>query len=267
MRALSVKQKQFFYTQAVFGKLRFIAKPLYDALIGALLIGNRFLDYFSPLDTADISELTLVIKTFERNKSVIQLIKSIKRRYPSAKIMVVNDSQHPIEFEGVENLILPYDVGISVGRNKALEQLTTTYFLLLDDDFVFSRRQNLGLLLREMNTYSEIDILGGRCIDLPLYTVHDFHGRSMQSSVSPVLPLGMQLGDNQVVGKVQNYFIARTSSVRKNKWNDALKVQEHTEFFTRAYGKLVTAYRQDMLILHAKTPFDVSYLMKRFRSR
>ena len=68
-----------------------------------------------------------------------------------------------------------------------------------------------------------------------------------------------------MVDKVQNYFIAKTKSVQKIRWNNQLKTLEHTDFFTRAKGKLVTAYQDKMLILHAKTPFDIAYLIKRFR--
>ena len=70
-----------------------------------------------------------------------------------------------------------------------------------------------------------------------------------------------------MVDKVQNYFIARTESVRRVRWNNDLKVLEHTEFFTRARGGITTAFRDDMLVLHAKTPFDIAYHRHRFRTR
>ena len=162
---------------------------------------------------------------------------------------------------------MPYDTGISAGRNAAIDKITTPYFLLLDDDFVFSRRQNLGLLIAQMKEYPEIDILGGRYIDLPFYIKHNFQNVPVPSNRAPVTPINTQLGDNRVVDKVQNYFIARTASVRKVRWNERLKTLEHTDFFSRAKGLLTTAYRSDMLILHAKTPFDIAYLNKRFRRR
>ncbi len=68
-----------------------------------------------------------------------------------------------------------------------------------------------------------------------------------------------------MVNKVQNYFIGRTETVKLVKWKPELKVLEHTEFFTRAAGKLVTVFHAGMQILHAKTPFDIAYLQKRYR--
>ena len=265
MRALSAEQKQFLYRECAFGRLRFIAKPCYDFIIGTILWVNRLLDFFVPKDRSDIGDLTLIIKTFERPYPVLRLVKSIKRRYPATRILVVNDSKDPVVIDGVENLIMPYDSGISAGRNAALGQITTKYFLLLDDDFVFSRRQKLGQLISEMEKYPQIDILGGRYIDLPLFTVHNFQDTPIHTEKQAKITLGTSFGENIVVDKVQNYFIARTESVLQVKWNDALKTLEHTDFFARAKGVLTTAYRDDMLIIHAKTPFDLPYMQKRFR--
>ena len=267
MKPLSARQKNFLYSNLVFGKLRVLAKPCYDLILGSILIVERVIDFFIPKDDSNISDITLIIKTFERHYAVTRLVKSIKRRYPMAKILVVNDSRKPKKLDGVENLIMPYDTGISAGRNAALDHIDTRYFLLLDDDFVFSRRQKLGFLISQMEEHGSIDILGGRCIDLPFCIIHDFQYVPVPSSVEPKTPIHSMLGKNRVVDKVQNYFIARTESVRRVRWNDDFKVLEHTEFFTRARGQITTAFRDDMLVLHAKTPFDIAYHRHRFRTR
>ncbi len=267
MNPLSARQKNFLYGKLVYGKLRFLARPCYDMVIGSMLALERIVDFFAPKDHSDIGGLTLVIKTFERPYAVRRLVRSIKRRYPKANILVVDDSKNPARPDGVENLIMPYDTGISAGRNAALKRIKTRYFLLLDDDFVFSRRQKLGSLISSMEEHDEIDILGGRYIDLPFYILHDFQNIPVSSSVPPKIPLNRMFGENRVVDKVQNYFIARTEAVRRVRWNDDLKVSEHTEFFTRARGQITTAFRDDMLVLHAKTPFDIAYHRHRFRVR
>jgi len=230
-----------------------------------MLLINRLKDTFVKKDRSDISDLTLIIKTFERPRVVRRLVASIFRHYPTANIIVVDDSQSPQKLEGVTTITMPYDSGTSAGRNAAIEKVDTNYILLLDDDYVFSRRQKLGLLIEQMNKYPNIDILGGRVIDLPFYILHDFHLKPVHSSAEPKIPIGTLLGDNLVAHKVQNYFIARTEALREVPWNNALKTYEHTEFFNRALGKITTAFRDDMLILHARTPFNIKYLSKRFR--
>lgn len=265
MKALSKAQKIFFYEQCVYGRLRWLAKPCYDLVLSSQLLINRLFDYFSSKDNSDLSELTLLIKTFERPYAVKRLVKSIKRHYPVVKIVVIDDSRKPLTISGVKMVHLPYDSGASVGRNTALEQIMTKYFLLLDDDFVFSRRQNLGALVEQMERYPNIDILGGRVIDLPLYIVHNFQDMPLNNKSLAESKLGTVYGENTIVKKTTNFFIAKTNSVKKVKWNETLKTEEHSEFFNRAYGVLTTAYRPTMLILHAKTPFDRAYLVKRYR--
>ena len=267
MNPLSARQKSFLYGKLVYGRLCVLAKPCYDLTIGLILLFDRVIDFFVPKDDSDISDITIVIKTFERPYAVKRLVRSIQRRYPRANILVVNDSKNPGKLDGAENLIMPYDTGISAGRNAALDRIKTRYLLTLDNDFVFSRRQKLGYLISQMEEHDNIDILGGRYIDLPFCIIHDFQNIPVPSSVEPKTPLNRMLGENRVVDKVQNYFIARTESVRRVRWNNDLKVLEHTEFFARARGQITTAFRDDMLVLHAKTPFDIACHRHRFRTR
>lgn len=266
MKPLTARQKDFLYREVAFGKYRFVAKPLYEFIMWLILAWERLLDFMALPDNANPNSLTIIIKTFERPHLLEQLMRSIRRKYPDVAVIVVNDSRKPYHIGGVHNIILPYDVGVSAGRNAALQQVKTPYFLLLDDDFVFSRRQNLNELVEQMDQHPEIDILGGRCVDLPIFAVHDFQDIPIHATRQPCIPIGTMIGENRVVDKVQNYFIARTDRVKQVGWNENLKNMEHTEFFTRAKGVLVTAYREDMLILHVKAPFDFAYMLKRRRA-
>lgn len=264
LKALSTNTKYFFYRYFALGGFRCVAKPAYDLLMGFLLMGNRIRDGFVAVDTGDVSSLTLLIKTFERDRSVKRLVSSIRRRYPDIKVIVVNDSKDPIELPGVTNIRMPYDTGASAGRNRAVDVIDTKYLMLLDDDFVFSRRQRLSELIGLMDSHEAIDILGGRVIDLPFYVIHNVQRFVFKSDVTPVTPLDTMFGRCRVVDKTTNFFIGRTEKIRQHRWNDRLKTREHTEFFERARGKLTIAYDEQMLMLHAKTPFDISYMEKRF---
>ena len=268
MKPLSARTKQFLYEQCAFGPLRWIARPAYDAILGTELAFHRLVDGFHPPRTTDTARLTAIIKTFERPRSVRRLVSSIRRRYPELRIIVIDDSREPKPVPDVDFVELPYNSGLSVGRNHALDMTETPYFLLLDDDFVFSHRQDLGALIDYMERNPEVDIRGGRCIDLPFYIVHDFHDMPLfGGAAEPKVPIGTEIDGLSVVNKVQNFFIGRTETVRKVKWKPELKVREHTEFFTRARGQLVTVFDPEMKVLHAKTPFDIAYLAIRYGTR
>lgn len=266
MKPLSAKQREFLYSHLAEGRARPFVQSLYDVLIRALVGVHRAEEKTALRQEVEPSELTLVIKTFDRPYAIKRLLKSIRRRYPTVPIIVADDGKRQEALPGVEHLRLPFDVGLSAGRNRALEKVRTKYFLLLDDDFLFSKRQRLAELVDYMEAFPQVDIAGGRYIDLPLYIEHEFDKQAIgETSTMPLLPLGTRLGEGVVVDKVQNYFIGRTETVRALGWNEIYKLQEHTEFFTRARGKLVTVYLKSMRVLHVKYPFDLEYLAYRNR--
>jgi hypothetical protein len=262
------------------GPLRLISKPLHSSIVAAELAAERALDALQPRRTLHdhslIAEnLTAIIKTFERPKVLKRLLASLKRRYPELKIIVVDDSRQPIKLEGVQVLELPYDSGISVGRNEGLKQVRTPYVLIADDDYVFYRHTDLDAILALMEQHAQIDIMGGEQIDLPWFKKTDYrHGfyRSgfyhlglwFSTSGPAKLSAGTSIGDLTVRDKVPNFFIARTERLRLVSWDPALKKEEHADFFARASGILITASNPNFKFLHAPTPFDRAYMRHRF---
>src|SRR5206468_3533420 len=90
-----------------------------------------------------VRELTALVKTFERPPILRRLVSSIKRLYPALRVVIVDDSRKPSRLPGTETIVMPYDSGISAGRNEGLKHVTTPYVLVLDDDFIFFRRTRL----------------------------------------------------------------------------------------------------------------------------
>ena len=90
-----------------------------------------------------MDDVTIAIKTFERPESLKDLLVSIRKFYPQTPIIVADDSKIPYtpqmarDFSNIECISLPFDVGISVGRNAMLKRIKTKYFVLCDDDLLF----------------------------------------------------------------------------------------------------------------------------------
>jgi hypothetical protein len=159
---------------------------------------------------------------------------------------------------------MPYDSGISAGRNEGLKRVTTPYVLVLDDDVVFHRHTRLQTALDLMDRYPEIDIMGGQLVDLPLFRARPVpEGAIFPTAATPLVPVGSLLGGLRVVDKVSNFFIARRDRLALVPWDPQLKRAEHADFFTRALGVLVTVFNPDLKCLHARTPFDAEYMKKR----
>ncbi|WP_417913585.1 glycosyltransferase family 2 protein [Candidatus Electronema sp. JM] len=266
------KNIAFFYLKkikyALMGsRVQFVAKFFYDFVIYLELALQNFLDSLKPAAPSNselLNELTIVIKTFERYKALVRLLRSIRKYYPSIKIIVVDDSLHPEEVKSVEKITMPYNSGISAGRNAALGCVATKYTLFLDDDFVFFRKTKIEDSLYLIDSDSRIDILGGKVIDLPFFTIHAYSKIGLYPTDSqPVAPIGSKISGLPVYDKVPNFFICRTDRIKKVGWDNKLKKLEHADFFTRARGVLLTVYDEKFACLHAPTPFDGKYMKLR----
>lgn len=147
-------------------KFQFTAKVCYDLLVYIELALQRFFDSLNlgvPSEHSELlNELTIVIKTFERYKTLARLLRSIRRYYPSVKIIVVDDSFHRKEIKYVKKIYISCDSGVSAGKNEGLKYVTTKYALFLDDDFVFFRKTRIEDSLHLIDSDSRIDILGGQ---------------------------------------------------------------------------------------------------------
>jgi glycosyltransferase involved in cell wall biosynthesis len=244
-----------------------LASAVHRSLVAQELRVERLLDALVPREAVEdplLRQLTALVKTFERPQILRRLVASVKRLYPTLRIVVVDDSRKPTRLTGVETIVMPYDSGISAGRNEGLRYITTPYVLVLDDDFVFYRHTRLDAALALMERHSEIDIMGGQLVDLPLLRPRPVPvGAIFETDAKPLLPLGSSVGGLEIVDKVSTFYIARRDRLALVPWDPELKRIDHADFFTRALGVLVTVFNPDLKCLHARTPFDAEYMRKR----
>lgn len=252
---------------ALEGRPRAIASAVHRSVVTQELRLERLLDSLRPhplVEEAVTRQMTALVKTFERPHVLRRLVASMARLYPALHVIAVDDSREPISLPGVETIAMPYDSGISAGRNEGLRHVATPFVLVLDDDFVFYRHTRLGPALALMERHPEIDIMGGRVIDLPFMRSRAVpHGAIFQTDAKPSVALGSRLGGLLVVDKVPNFYLARADRLRLVEWDPQLKMAEHADFFTRALGVLTTVSNPDLRCLHARTPFDRDYMTKR----
>jgi hypothetical protein len=251
------------------GRLRPLVGRVREGVVTQELFCERLLDGSAAHRSEDhslVPELTALIKTFERPAVVRRLVASIQRLYPELRIIVVDDSRTPSVIEGTETIAMPYDSGIGAGRNEGLQRVQTKYVLVLDDDYVFSRKTRLNDALVLMERLPEIDIMGGQLIDLPRYSrrsLEETAGSIFPTEAQARTPIGSSLGGLKVCEKVPTFFIGRTERIALVSWDSALKRIDHGDFFTRAFGVLTTTFNPQLQCFHARTPFDDRYMAKR----
>ena len=208
---------------------------------------------------ADMSQLTAVIKTFQRPRALDRLIRSVRRFFPDLAIAVADDGFTPSPRGDVDYFRLPVDVGLSAGRNALLRRIGTPYFLLLDDDLEFCRETRIERLL-DLVASGVADIAGGdyyRCKRRLLFVRRrwqPFHGvfRFHDGDLCLVHGAHAYHEKYQLCDVVHNFFVGRTADILAlGGWDEELKLNEHVEFFVRLYrrGDRV-AYCPDVIARH-----------------
>ena len=207
------------------------------------------------MDPKLYSMLTIVIKTFERPHCIHRLIESIFHYYPKMMIIVADDSRNPGDVDSVDYHKLPFNSGISYGRNFLINKVKTKYFLLLDDDFIFTEKTNLNTLINILEQ-NDIDLVAGNIMEnlklrgLSGIGVMRQEGRTLfitRKEYTAKLP------NYYTCDFVPNFFMANTKRIKEaGAWDNELKVQEHWAFFYKIRGKVKTAFCPEVEIEHKK---------------
>jgi GT2 family glycosyltransferase len=201
---------------------------------------------FAPSRQRRVSQVvTVIMKTFQRPQTAARAVEHLRRWYPEIRLLIADDSREALAFSHpqAEVIRLPFDCGVSRGRNALLERVETEFFLLMDDDHWFSRQTRLDRML-EILERERFDIFACH-VYFRRHTERMFPKRRLNNFF---LNLRLEGGTLELIegyhqktrswracDMVENFFIARTERVRElGGWDDRLKIAEHAEFFIRA---------------------------------
>lgn len=198
------------------------------------------------------TELTAIVKTFERPNQLDLLIRSLRHRYPELPILVADDSSTPTPRSDVGYHVLPHDVGLSAGRNYLVDRVQTEYVALFDDDHVATADTNLEGMLSRLKEHS-LDIVAGDFIN-DGRTRFSFHGtyefRHHVLFQHQGVPREVA-GDVPLYDVVNNFFVARTDSIRRIRWDERIKfAREHADFFLRCRNQLRISFSRKFSVDH-----------------
>ena len=201
-------------------------------------------------------KLTITIKTFERPELVTRAVSSLRKLHPTIPVIIADDSKVPITFKDdkfTESLHLPFDTGISYGRNRVIEKVQTPYYLLMDDDYYFKADCNLEGLIHILES-TNFDIISMRVLNYRIgkgYCRGELHfaGTLEREGDELVHYIGKNRGFYQgypLFDIVHNCYVARTNKVANIKFDEKIKIgKEHGDFFLEAKQKgiLITISR------------------------
>ena len=198
-----------------------------------------------------IKDTIVLVKTFMRPEICQRLLISIRKFYPDIKIIVLDDGfkDGNILAYGydTEQIITPFDIGLSKGRNELVDHCKTKYCLIVEDDCIFREDTKLEKL-------KEI-LLKGYDIVIPRMWAgnleNDYCGTmTLDGDVIKIKKQKEDKGDHWKCDIGVNVLFGKTEYFKTHRWDDRLKVMEHGEYFWR--NKPLVAQSKDVWIEHGQ---------------
>ncbi|XP_076739014.1 beta-1,4 N-acetylgalactosaminyltransferase 2 isoform X2 [Maylandia zebra] len=204
------------------------------------------------------SQVTIITKTFLRYKQLRVLLDSIRKFYSDIKVIIADDSLQPesVTGENIQHYIMPPAQGWFAGRNLAVSQVTTKYFLWVDDDFLFSEKTKIEKFVEVMEAVPELDVVGGsvqgnRFYFSILYEEGDENeGGCLYRKSGGKFHRLPGYPQCHLASGVVNFFLARTDAMQRVRFDPKLQRVAHSEFFMDGLGSLMVASCGDVIIDH-----------------
>lgn len=224
-----------------------------------------------------MKDTTAIIKTFWRDQYLYKCIKSLRKFYPDIKIIVGDDGYESIyktkflKKMKCEYIRLPFDCGITYGRNKLIEKAKTKYVLIGDDDFEYNEDSPLYPMKKMLEKF---DIAGGRVNTLG--KLENYQGSVNKVGNTLIFKefdlkdlkeyKGMLYGECDIIF---NFFIAKREVFKKVKWDENIKVAyEHSDFFLDAKDVgIKVAFLSEPIVKHKDENIRDVANYTNFRSR
>jgi (N-acetylneuraminyl)-galactosylglucosylceramide N-acetylgalactosaminyltransferase len=176
--------------------------------------------------------------------------------YPNLRIIVADDSRELRKIAGVEHLRMPYDSGVSAGRNLALSKVETPYVVTLDDDFIFNDRTKLEKWL-EILENTNLDLVGGNVDEHPNY----YASLHIVDDALVFKPESVGRENNFLLWNiVLQFWMGKTEKIREiGGWDNDFLTCDHIIFFARAIGKIKIGHCPDVGVGHMPIKDPIYY--------
>jgi len=205
-----------------------------------------------PLSLATKKEIAIGIKTFLREESLFKTLDAVEKYVTMPyRLYIADDGEISIKKEyryqqlaekGHVIIKLPFNSGISVGRNEIIKKSIEDYILIMDDDLVLQDPKSIINMKKVLDSEDDIGLCSGMLFsESGEYIVNAAYQRGLQFKFdrgmlsrhpgpAKIYKTGnlMYLYADQVV----NFFLAKRSVFDDVMWDNRIKVEwEHLDFF------------------------------------
>ncbi len=199
---------------------------------------------------------TLCIKSFERPQCLHKCLKTFRQKYPICKIKVADDScvttQNNIsdicrEFSA-DFIPIPYDSGLSIGRNTLVDTIDTPYTFLVDDDVIFGDNADIECLYQALRLH-KLDLAAASCRKDGVLRPFEGHFKIVGEYLIQQYGSITNYNGISAYNIVNNVWLAKTDSIKPIRWEDSLKLGEHIDWFLKAWlAELKITYMPNVVI-------------------
>lgn len=198
------------------------------------------------------SKVAIGIKTFMREETLFKTLDSIEKYFPYPyKIYIADDSgisdekeyrYQQLEIQDHTIIRLPFNSGLSFGRNEIIKRVKEEYILMMDDDIRLIDSDSIKKMKQVLDSADDIGLCAGMIYQ---ENGEPFGGRAYSKGLMLEVDQGV-LFRHKSTGKlakadgvlynyadqVVNFFIAKQAIFKKVTWDNRIKIEfEHMDFF------------------------------------
>lgn len=116
-----------------------------------------------------MKDVTIVIVCYQRYGSLKRCLRSIRKLYPDINIIISDNGNMKTvpalaRHFGCEHLDLPFDSGANFARQQGQKAVKTKYWVIGEDDFIFTKDTILENFRTVLDHDQEVDLVGGLAI-------------------------------------------------------------------------------------------------------
>jgi len=224
--------------------------------------------------------IAIIIPTFLREdklknciESLLKTFGNINRFQPLLRIYIGDQADiNPSKKEFYQSLTdlghqviqLPYNCGLSYARNYLISQTKEPFILIIDDDYIFDELTNFEPMINLLLSEENVGIIGGGLNDRTTVPIRVYIDKIKNNNLNKLtyVTKSIQYLESKATIKqksyryfktemVPNFFLAKREVFDDIKWDNELKLIEHSDFFLRLKTtKWKVLFTPDTLIQH-----------------
>lgn len=233
------------------------------------------------LKREDKKEIAIGIKTFLRENALFKTLDAIEKHFKFPYRLYIADDgsispekqyvyQH-LETQGHEIINLPFNSGISVGRNQIVKRVKEDYLLIMDDDIIIQNYMSIENMKKVLDGNEDIGLCSGMLVaENGDYMTNINYQKGLRFEINKGLlfryPSVKKLYKTDgalfvYADQVVNFFLAKMKLFDDVKWDDRIKVEwEHLDFFLQLKNtKWKVAACLDARAVHMQAKHDPTY--------